>query len=109
MIKCVNKALFDLLFVSFQTRSTDPLSCMERGRLASGGDVCMGLEPFWGDFRGSCSPAEGLGRTSIGPLSESDEEGEEGEEEEDPDREECQPSVFERDCTELDLSLIEEN
>uniref|UniRef100_A0A8C7MY00 Family with sequence similarity 53 member C n=1 Tax=Oncorhynchus kisutch TaxID=8019 RepID=A0A8C7MY00_ONCKI len=92
-----------------QTRSTDPLSCMERGRLASGGDVCMGLEPFWGDFRGSCSPAEGLGRTSIGPLSESDEEGEEGEEEEDPDREECQPSVFERDCTELDLSLIEEN
>uniref|UniRef100_A0A674CIU1 Family with sequence similarity 53 member C n=1 Tax=Salmo trutta TaxID=8032 RepID=A0A674CIU1_SALTR len=88
-----------------QTRSTDPLSCMERGRLASGGDVCMGLEPFWGDFRGSCSPAEGLGRTSIGPLSESDEEGEE----EDPDREECQPSVFERDCTELDLSLIEEN
>lgn len=95
-----------LLFVSFQTRSTDPLSGMARGRLACGGDVCMGFEPFLGDFRGSCSP-EGLGRTSIGPLSESDEEGEEGEE--DPDREECQPSIFERDCTELDLSLIEEN
>ncbi|KAL0994697.1 hypothetical protein UPYG_G00125940 [Umbra pygmaea] len=92
-----------------QTRSTDPLSCLERGRLACGGDVCMGLEPFLGDFRGSCSPAEGLGRTSIGPLSESDEEGEDREEEEDPDREACQPSVFERDCTELDLSLIEEN
>ncbi|KAM9540932.1 protein FAM53C-like isoform 1-T4 [Salvelinus alpinus] len=89
-----------------QTRSTDRLSGMERGRLACGGDVCMGFEPFLGDFRGSCSP-EGLGRTSIGPLSESDEEGEEGEE--DPDREECQPSIFERDCTELDLSLIEEN
>ncbi|KTF87843.1 hypothetical protein cypCar_00039251 [Cyprinus carpio] len=29
-----------------QTRSTDPLSYMERGRLACGGDVCMGLELF---------------------------------------------------------------
>lgn len=75
----------------------------------------MGLEPFMGDFRGSCSPAEGLGRSSIGPLSESDEEGEEEEdddegEEEDPnDRDGTQQSVFERDCTELDLNLIEEN
>ncbi|XP_028839623.1 protein FAM53C isoform X2 [Denticeps clupeoides] len=93
-----------------QTRSTDPLSAMERGRLACGGDVCMGLEPFLGDFRGSCSPAEGLGRTSIGPLSESDEEEEEEEGEEgDPERDGGQQSVFERDCTELDLTLIEEN
>lgn len=111
-----------------QTRSMDP-HCLERGggRLACGGDICMGLEPFLGDFRGSCSPAEGLGRTSIGPLSESDEEcGEEeeedddGEEEEEDDgdgggqveggeREAAQQAVFERDCTELDLNMIEEN
>ncbi|XP_056141219.1 protein FAM53C [Lampris incognitus] len=97
-----------------QTRSIDP-QCLERigGRLACGGDVCMGLEPFLGDFRGSCSPAEGLGRTSIGPLSESDEEGgeddEEGEEEEPDEREAAQQAVFERDCTELDLNMIEEN
>lgn len=74
----------------------------------------MGLEPFLGDFRGSCSPAEGLGRTSIGPLSESDEEGgedddDEGEEEDPDEREAAQQAVFERDCTELDLNLIEEN
>ena len=81
----------------------------------------MGLDPFLGDFRGSCSPAEGLGRTSIGPLSESDEEcGEEDEEEEDDDdggggavdkgeREAALQAVFERDCTELDLNMIEEN
>uniref|UniRef100_A0A667YZU9 Family with sequence similarity 53 member C n=1 Tax=Myripristis murdjan TaxID=586833 RepID=A0A667YZU9_9TELE len=98
-----------------QTRSIDP-QCLERGggRLACGGDVCMGLEPFLGDFRGSCSPAEGLGRTSIGPLSESDEEGgedddDEGEEEDPDEREAAQQAVFERDCTELDLNLIEEN
>lgn len=71
----------------------------------------MGLEPFFGDFRGSCSPAEGLGRTSIGPLSESDEEEEEEEEREETEssRDAGQPSVFERDCTELDITLIEEN
>lgn len=74
----------------------------------------MGLEPFLGDFRGSYSPAEGLGRTSIGPLGESDEEGggqddEEGEEEEPEEREVAQQTVFERDCTELDLNMIEEN
>lgn len=71
----------------------------------------MGMEPFMGDFRGSCSPAECLGRTSIGPLSESDEEcreDDEGEEEAD-EREAAQQAVFERDCTELDLNLIEEN
>uniref|UniRef100_A0A3B4VRI0 Family with sequence similarity 53 member C n=1 Tax=Seriola dumerili TaxID=41447 RepID=A0A3B4VRI0_SERDU len=96
-----------------QTRSIDP-QCLERGggRLACGGDVCMGMEPFMGDFRGSCSPAECLGRSSIGPLSESDEEcredDDDGEEEAD-EREAAQQAVFERDCTELDLNLIEEN
>lgn len=70
-----------------------------------------------GDFRGSCSPAECLGRSSIGPLSESDEECHEDEDEEDgedreeeaEEREAAQQAVFERDCTELDLNLIEEN
>uniref|UniRef100_A0AAV2J7L0 Protein FAM53C n=1 Tax=Knipowitschia caucasica TaxID=637954 RepID=A0AAV2J7L0_KNICA len=100
-----------------QTRSMDPGFCLERGRLGSfsGGDVCISMEPFLGDFRGSCSPADLLGRSSIGPLSESDEEcpenpdeeEEEGEEGEAGDRD-TQP-VFERDCTELDLNLIEEN
>lgn len=75
----------------------------------------MGVESFLGDFRGSCSPAELLGRSSIGPLSESDEEGGEDEEEEEDgeeeveEREAAQQLVFERDCTELDLNLIEEN
>ncbi|CAL9706804.1 unnamed protein product [Knipowitschia caucasica] len=44
------------------------------------------------------SPVEFLGRLSIGPLSESEEEKDGG-----------QIVVFERDCTELDLNLIEEN
>ncbi|KAK2827992.1 hypothetical protein Q5P01_019026 [Channa striata] len=102
-----------------QTRSIDP-QCLERGggRLACGGDVCMGMESFMGDFRGSCSPAECLGRSSIGPLSESDEECREDDDDDDDDddreeeadeREAAQQAVFERDCTELDLNLIEEN
>lgn len=54
------------------------------------------------------SPTEFLGRASIGPLSESEEE------DEDDKREMAvadagQKFVFERDCTELDLNLIEEN
>ncbi|XP_034033464.1 protein FAM53C [Thalassophryne amazonica] len=96
-----------------QTRSVDP-QCLERGggRLACSSDICMSAEPFLGDFRSSCSPAECLGRTSISPLSESDEECREDDDdgEEDPDeREAAQQAVFERDCTELDLNLIEEN
>ncbi|KAK9537000.1 hypothetical protein VZT92_006738 [Zoarces viviparus] len=96
-----------------QTRSIDP-QCLERG----GGRLACG-DVFMGDFRGSCSPAECLGRTSIGPLSESDEECREEDDEEDDDgeeeeeeaqeREAAQQAVFERDCTELDLNLIEEN
>uniref|UniRef100_A0A147B5Q3 Family with sequence similarity 53 member C n=1 Tax=Fundulus heteroclitus TaxID=8078 RepID=A0A147B5Q3_FUNHE len=54
------------------------------------------------------SPAEFLGRTSIGPLSESEEE-----EEEDERKRTVlavgKNAIFERDCTDLDLSLIEEN
>jgi hypothetical protein len=71
-----------------------------------GAAVCIGLEPVLGDFRGTFSPADLLGRTSIGPLSESEEEEEKihmGV------LEAGQQSVFERDCTELDLNLIEEN
>lgn len=53
------------------------------------------------------SPAEFLGRASIGPLSESEEE------EEDKRKRTVidggQKFVFERDCTDLDLNLIEEN
>ncbi|KAM7417785.1 hypothetical protein PAMA_017435 [Pampus argenteus] len=53
------------------------------------------------------SPAEFLGRASIGPLSESEEE-----EEEDEIKRTVTDggqTIFERDCTELDLNLIEEN
>lgn len=63
--------------------------------------------------RSAFSPAEFLGRASIGPLSESEEEEEEEEEEEDKRKRTVgdggQKIVFERDCTELDLNLIEEN
>lgn len=48
------------------------------------------------------SPAELLGRVSIGPLSET-------EEEEKRKNDGGQTIVFERDCTDLDLNLIEEN
>lgn len=48
------------------------------------------------------SPVELLGRVSIGPLSESEED----------DKRKTdggQTAVFERDCTELDINQIEEN
>ncbi|XP_020326544.1 protein FAM53C isoform X3 [Oncorhynchus kisutch] len=77
-------------------RSGEPLVC--------GAAVYMGLEPVPGDFRGAFSPAD-LGRTSIGPLSESEEE----ENINMGAQEAGQQSVFERDCTELNLNLIEEN
>ncbi len=66
------------------------------------------LSLFLETSEASCSPAEGLGRTSIGPLSESDEE-EERERRTPEERDGGTTSVFERDCTELDISLIEEN
>ncbi|XP_028272093.1 protein FAM53C-like isoform X2 [Parambassis ranga] len=55
------------------------------------------------------SPAEFLGRASIVPLSESEEEEEEEEERKRTLIDGGQTMVFERDCTELDLNLIEEN
>ncbi|XP_056147582.1 protein FAM53C-like isoform X2 [Lampris incognitus] len=68
---------------------------------------CMILEPSKGDRRSAFSPAEFMGRNSIGPLSESEEE----EEDKRPGNvlAGVQKIVFERDCTELDLNLIEEN
>lgn len=60
----------------------------------------------------SFSPAEFLGRASIGPLSESEEEEEEEEDDEDQIKRtviDGGKTIFERDCTELDLNLIEEN
>ncbi|XP_074529568.1 protein FAM53C-like [Halichoeres trimaculatus] len=76
---------------------------------ASGG--CLVRVSSQAEQQSAFSPAEFLGRASIGPLSESEEE----EEEEDEDKrnrtvtEGGQKIVFERDCTELDLNLIEEN
>jgi len=55
----------------------------------------------------SFSP-EFLGRASIGPLSESEEEEEEDERKR-TIMDVGTKIVFERDCTELDLNLIEEN
>ncbi|KAM3612293.1 uncharacterized protein V6R79_006434 [Siganus canaliculatus] len=55
------------------------------------------------------SPAEFLGRVSIGPLSESEEDEEEEEEEKRIVKDGGHKIFFERDCTELDLNLIEEN
>ncbi|XP_029703391.1 protein FAM53C [Takifugu rubripes] len=55
------------------------------------------------------SPTELLGRASIGPLSESEEEEDEDHKRETPAAGAGQKFVFERDCTELDLNLIEEN
>uniref|UniRef100_A0A3P8VXW4 Family with sequence similarity 53 member C n=1 Tax=Cynoglossus semilaevis TaxID=244447 RepID=A0A3P8VXW4_CYNSE len=56
------------------------------------------------------SPADFLGQVSIGPLSESEEEDEEEEDKRTwSAMAEGQKTVFERDCTELDLNLIEEN
>ncbi|XP_064181436.1 protein FAM53C-like [Anguilla rostrata] len=97
-----------------QTRSGDPLPRLDPASPACGGAVCGGLELASGDFRGTFSPADGLGRTSICPLSESEEDEEEEEEEEEGRRKKSevegpQQCLFERDCTELDLTLIEEN
>lgn len=55
------------------------------------------------------SPAEFLGRVSIGPLSESEEDEEEEEGKKRIVKDGGHKIFFERDCTELDLNLIEEN
>lgn len=72
-----------------------------------GTDGCIVPVSSQAEQRSAFSPAEFLGRASIGPLSES-------EEEEEDERKRTvidggQKIVFERDCTELDLNLIEEN
>lgn len=59
--------------------------------------------------RSAFSPAEFLGRASIGPLSESEEEDEEEDKRKRTVIDGGQKIVFERDCTDLDLNLIEEN
>ncbi|KAL0974004.1 hypothetical protein UPYG_G00214160 [Umbra pygmaea] len=78
-------------------------------QIGSGGPLIYGtagcLEPGPGDFTGTFPSRDLLGRTSIGPLSESEEEEE---------KTMClleagQQRVFERVCPELDLNLIEEN
>lgn len=77
---------------------------------ATGG--CIVPASSQAEQRSAFSPAEFLGRASIGPLSESEEEEEEEEEEDKRKRTAIdggQKIVFERDCTELDLTLIEEN
>lgn len=77
---------------------------------ATGG--CVVQVSSQAEQRSAFSPAEFLGRASIGPLSESEEEEEEEEGEDKRKRtviDVGQKIVFERDCTELDLNLIEEN
>lgn len=72
-----------------------------------GGD--SGVQPSSQAELGSAfSPTEFLGRASIGPLSESEEEDEDHKRDT-AVAEAGQKFVFERDCTELDLNLIEEN
>ncbi|XP_070819119.1 protein FAM53C-like isoform X1 [Chaetodon trifascialis] len=77
--------------------------------LVCGTGGCIVQVSSQAEQRSAFSPAEFLGRASIGPLSESEEE----EEEEDKRKRTVIDGglkiVFERDCTELDLNLIEEN
>ncbi|XP_076594491.1 protein FAM53C-like isoform X2 [Chaetodon auriga] len=76
--------------------------------LVCGTGGCIVQVSSQAEQRSAFSPAEFLGRASIGPLSESEEE-----EEEDKRKRTVIDGglkiVFERDCTELDLNLIEEN
>lgn len=97
-------------------RSTfDPVSPSPWQTRGGGSDrtslACVAAETAAGDFRGTFSPAEGPGRTGICPLSESEEEEEEEEERRRRKSVLQGPPLclFERDCTELDLTLIEEN
>ncbi|KAK2849240.1 hypothetical protein Q5P01_009074 [Channa striata] len=77
-----------------------------RESLVCSTDGCIVPASSQTEQRSAFSPAEFLGRASIGPLSES-------EEEEDTRKRTLtdggQKIVFERDCTDLDLNLIEEN
>ncbi|XP_061899784.1 protein FAM53C-like [Entelurus aequoreus] len=67
---------------------------------------CMAPARSHAEKNAAVSPADFPGRASIGPLSESEED------EDDTIKRTATPEaqmVFERDCTELDLNLIEEN
>lgn len=75
------------------------------GNLMCGASGCIVPVSSLADQRSAFSPAEFLGRASIGPLSESEEE----EERTRTVKDGGQKIIFERDCTELDLNLIEEN
>ncbi|XP_076021028.1 protein FAM53C-like [Genypterus blacodes] len=70
---------------------------------------CVVSAPSQAAQHSAFSPAEFLGRASIGPLSESEEEEDDEDKSQRIVMEVGQKSVFERDCTELDLNLIEEN
>jgi len=75
-----------------------------RESLGGAASASMFAKPAQGECFSAFSPAEFLGRSSIGPLSESEEDNNKrkGMAMEDG-------NFFERDCTELDLNLIEEN
>ncbi|XP_041800046.1 protein FAM53C-like isoform X1 [Chelmon rostratus] len=75
--------------------------------LVRGTGGCIVQVSSQAEHRSAFSPAEFLGRASIGPLSESEEEEEDKRKKTATDG--GQKVVFERDCTELDLNLIEEN
>ncbi|XP_061542516.1 protein FAM53C-like [Phycodurus eques] len=75
--------------------------------LVSGTGGCMGQVHSQVEQNSSLSPAEFLGRASIRPLSESEEEDEDDTIKRTATTE--AHMLFERDCTELDLNLIEEN
>lgn len=75
----------------------------------SGTGGCGVTESSQAEQCSAFSPAEFLGRASIGPLSESEEEEEDEDERKMTLIDGGQKFVFERDCTELDLNLIEEN
>ena len=98
----------DFCFVIWRCLLFDIVSAFLQ--IASGEGPSLGVVPAQGDLKAAFFPAESLGRTSIGPVSESEEE-----EDEEEDKgcvgvaEEGVQNVFERDCTELDLDLIEEN
>uniref|UniRef100_A0A3Q3W9C5 Uncharacterized protein n=1 Tax=Mola mola TaxID=94237 RepID=A0A3Q3W9C5_MOLML len=73
---------------------------------ACGGTVPDSSQP---DQSSALSPTDFLERASIGPLSESEEEEEEEDKRQRTMIDRGQKFVFERDCAELDLNLIEDN
>ncbi|XP_029020450.1 protein FAM53C-like [Betta splendens] len=72
---------------------------------------CIVPVSYQAEQHSTFSPADFLGRASIGPLSESDEDDDDDDDEERKRNilDGGQKVIFERDCTDLDLNLIEEN